>query len=403
MSVKITFDGIIAAGRSFRSENGAEMRRRFQAGQLLRRGKRNPVWEARYWMPVLREGRFARVRRREILGTCAEMSKAKAQRALADVLRPINEGLYQPACASTFGELWRKWEEQVLCNYRESTRRFYSRTVIRWILPYFERWPMADISPLAVQMFVNRFSGYSRSVLRHVRASLSCVMRSGVDWGWIGHNPATALRLPPGNPVKRAAVLTPAELAKVIEKLEEPYRSMAVIAAHTGIRESEVLALEWADFDRERRVLSVRRSVYCGAVGNTKTDGSRREIPYGEAIADALERLQAAGHGKGDRLFMAPKGGYYSPQRITRLIFKPLAASLNLPAFSWRSFRRSAATAMHLGGIPLKVMQGILGHVSQEMSLTYADADLEAKRQAIEKFDALLLGRSGPNVGARVM
>jgi hypothetical protein len=66
-------DAILPAGKFFRSGNGAEMRRRFQVGQLLRRGKRNPVWAARYWEPVLREGRFARVRRMEVLGACEDL------------------------------------------------------------------------------------------------------------------------------------------------------------------------------------------------------------------------------------------------------------------------------------------------------------------------------------------
>ena len=382
------------------------MRRRFQAGRIIRRGKRNPVWAGMFYEPVLREGKFSRTRRTVILGACAAMTRSRAAKALVEILRPINEGLHVPACAETFGELWRKWEAEVLSNYRESTRGFYSRTVTRWILPYFERWPVEDITPLACQRFINKFGGYSRSVLRHIRASLGRVLAGAVDWRWIPQNPARALRLPAGKPAKRAAVLTPVELAQVIEKLEEPYRAMAVIAALTGIRESEVMALEWADFDRERRVLSVRRSVYCGAVGPVKSERGERGIPYGDALADALEHLRVfieTRHLEPDaRLFVAPKGGYYSPQRITRLVFKPLAASLSVPAFSWRSFRRSAATALHMAGVPLKVQQNILGHASPDMSLLYTDPNLEAERKALRDFETLMES-SGVKLNPRVM
>jgi integrase len=330
------------------------------------------------------------------------MSKTQAQRALTDILRPFNEGLHVPACAETFGELWRKWRVEVLINYRESTRGFYERTITRWISPYFERWPLEDITPLACQHFINQFAGYSGSVLRHVRASLSRVLAGAVDWGWLKANPAMRLRLPPGKPVQRAAVLTPAELGQVIRGLAEPYRSMAVIAVQTGIRECEVMALRWPDFDRQCKVLTVQRSVYRGAVGETKTEAGRRAIPYGDAVEDALRRLEAVPGRADGYLFVAPKGGFYSPQRITRLIFKPLADSLKVPRFTWRSFRRSAATAMHLGGVPLKVQQDILGHASADMSLLYTDPGLEAKRKALEKFHALM-DVNAPKFGGQLM
>jgi integrase len=366
-------------------------------GQLVRRGKREPVWIGRYWQPVLREGRFAKVRRADILGSCASMSRSKAREALATLLRPINEGLRVPVCAETFGELWYKWKGEILINYRESTRGFYERTITRWILPYFERWPLEDITPLACQHFINQFSGYSASVLKHVRASLSRILAGAVDWAWLKSNPAARLRLPAGKPVQRATVLSPAQLSQVMAGLPEPYRSMVVIAAHTGIRECEVMALRWADFDRENKVLSVERSVYRSAVGETKTEAGRRSIPYGSIVEDALRRLEGAQPIRDGYLFVAPKGGFYSPQRITRLVFKPLAHSLGLPRFTWRSFRRSAATAMHLADVPLKVQQEILGHANPDMSLLYTDPDLEAKRKAIQKFEALM-DASGPRM-----
>jgi integrase len=343
----------------------------------------------RYLEPALVDGKMVKVRRSVILGECKEMSKSRATRALADELRPINEGLHAPASRISFGELWQKWQANVLCNYRSSTRVFYQRTAERWIVPYFKSWPLEDVTPLAVQVFVNRFGGYSKSVLRHIRATLSRILAAAVDWQFAPRNAAANLRLPPGNPVKRAAVLTPREMGQVIDALPEPYRAMAVIESRTGLRESEVLALRWEDFDLLRGVLTVRRSVYRGQVGGVKTEAGAREIPYGATVADALVRLRAAEGFTGGYLFVAPKGGFYAPQRITAKVFKPLAAKLELPAFSWRSFRRSAATVMHLGGVPLRIQQEILGHASADMSLLYTDPRLEDKRAALAKLDGL--------------
>jgi integrase len=371
----------------------------------LKRGKRNPVWAGRYWEPVLIEGRFAKVRRMVILGECAEMTKARAQRALADRLRPLNDGLHTPASAETFAELWGKYQSSVLCNYRDSTRGFYERTTLRWILPYFERWPIEDITPLACQQFLNKFAGYSKSVLKHIRASLARPFVSAVEWGMLARNPAAALKLPKGKPVQRASVLTPTELAQVINGLGEPWRSMVVIDCFTGIRECEVFALRWADFDRERKVLSVGRSVYRGDVGDTKTEAGERPIPYPDLVEDALRRLEhfksQISNLQSEYLFPTVKGKFHNPQKITRKIFKPLAAKLGVPAFTWRSFRRSVATAMHLGGVPLKVQQDILGHTNPDMSLLYTQPGTEDKRKALEGFYSLM--EAGALKGAHVM
>jgi integrase len=340
-------------------------------------------------MPVLVDGKLSRVHKREILGLCETMSKSRAMRALADILRPINEGLYAPGCAMTFDELWGKWQREILCNYRESTRGFYERTARQWVVPHFKNWPLEDITPLACQQFMNRFGGYSKSVIKHIRASLSRILAGAVDWEYLRTNPAAKIKLPPGKQIKQASVLTVADLTKVIDGLGEPYRTMAVIEAHTGIRESELMALMWTDFDTAQKVMTVQRSVYRGVVGETKNEGSKREIPYGDAIADALQRLEASGHRKGGFLFIATKGGSYNPQRITRLVFKPLAEKLEIPAFTWRSFRRSAATALQVSGIDMATVQKVLGHAEPTMSLHYMD-DMTVRRAAIAKLDTLL-------------
>jgi integrase len=84
----------------------------------------------------------------------------------------------------------------------------------------------------------------------------------------------------------------------------------------------------------------------------------------------------------------------FDPCGIARRVFKPTAEALGLPAFTWRSFRRSAATAMHNAGVPLKVQQKIFGHTDADMALLYTESDTKEGRRAIERLDSLLF----PNV-----
>jgi hypothetical protein len=54
---------------------------------------------------------------------------------------------------------------------------------------------------------------------------------------------------------------------------------MVLIAACLGLRVSEIMNLQWGDFDWENFSVMVRRSVVHGRVGDTKTEASFRPLP----------------------------------------------------------------------------------------------------------------------------
>jgi integrase len=370
------------------------MRRRFQVGHVFKRGKRVKVWVGCYREWVLDGGHPKQLQRRRVLGLRAEMTKGKAEQALRELLRPINGGDRAPEQTMTFGLFAAKWETEILSHYRESTKVFYKSTLDRWILPHFEEWKLAEIKTPDVQTFLNKFAGYSKSVLKHVRATLSIMMATAVDWQYLLRNPVAGVKLPAGKAVKRATVLTLDQLALVIANLREPYRTMAVIASVTGMRESEVLALKWDDFDTEAQTVRVRRSLYRGELNDPKTEESERVIPYGGMVQEALEHLGKSERKTPDFLFVTAPGNLFTAQEVTKRVFRPLAETLKIPAFTWRSFRRSVETALHTRGVPLKVQQQILGHSNPNMTLLYAEPDIAERRKAMTQLDALLL----PNV-----
>jgi len=116
--------------------------------------------------------------------------------------------------------------------------------------------------------------------------------------------------------------------------------------------------------------------------------------PYGDLVRDALEHLAKSDRKAPDFLFVTQPGNLFSAQEVTKRVFRPLAQALKIPAFTWRSFRRSTETALHTGGVPLKVQQQILGHSNPNMTLLYADPDIAERRKAMGRLDAILL----PNV-----
>jgi integrase len=58
----------------------------------------------------------------------------------------------------------------------------------------------------------------------------------------------------------------------------------------TGMRVSELLALQWADIDFERRLIHIRRTFYRGSFGLPKTSTSERVIPMSDGLHFALRQ-----------------------------------------------------------------------------------------------------------------
>jgi hypothetical protein len=56
--------------------------------------------------------------------------------------------------------------------------------------------------------------------------------------------------------------------------------------------------------------------------------------------------------------------------------------SKDLPALTWRSFRRSAELLMHENGVSLKAKSAMLGHTNVNTTMLYAETNEGAKRAA---------------------
>jgi len=369
------------------------MRNRFRAGHVFQRGKRCKIWVGCYRERVLDGGQLKVQQRKVILGQRSELTKTQAKNKLLEILDGIGNERHAPEQTMTFGQFAAKWETEILVHYRASTKRFYKETLSRWILPYFKDWKLSDMKTPELQMFINKFADYSRSVIKHIRATLSVVMRTGVDWEYVERNPVVGVKLPPGKPVKRAPVLPLEKLGELIARLPEPYRAMAVLGT-MGMRESEILGLRWDDFDMEKLVIRVRRSQYRGQINPTKSEGSERELPFGEIVSDGLSRLRASGMGGKEYLFVTPRGTLFRSSDVGKKAFRTAARDLGLPELTWRSFRRSVETLLHTEGVPMKIQQQILEHTKVATTLLYAEPGMDKRRQALGKIQTLLL----PNV-----
>ena len=133
--------------------------------------------------------------------------------------------------------------------------------------------------------------------------ALSQVLESAVAWDYIVKNPVRSVRGRGGRTrVERRPEIVPfirAEVDRLAAELGyEPaakrvsvYGIAVVLAAETGLRPEEWLALERRDLDIPGRAVTVTRAFSDGRLKDAKTLGSHRRVPLTQRAVEALEAL----------------------------------------------------------------------------------------------------------------
>jgi len=181
----------------------------------------------------------------------------------------------------------------------------------------------------------------------------------------------------------------PAEIKALIDGLALRERTLVLLAASTGLRQSEIFGLKWGDIDFERGTMSVIRSIVYGVVGPCKTESSQKPVPMHPTLADALMqwRKHCTYIKPEDWVFASKRYRGRRPywgQAILRKYIRPAAQRAGIQKrFGWHTFRHTYSTLLRSVGTEFKVMQELLRHSSFRSTLdVYTQAITRAKHAA---------------------
>jgi integrase len=160
-----------------------------------------------------------------------------------------------------------------------------------------------------------------------VQALRQC-LEAGVRWGLIGTNPAKSAGSNPQPKRDEVVPFEPDEVERLAVELGPVYGPLAVVAAHTGLRPSEWIALEWHDVDRQEGVLRVERAFSYGQVKAPKTKGSRRRVPLPARASEALESVPRTLHTR--LVFPGPRGAHIDLRNWRKREWKPALEAAGL-------------------------------------------------------------------------
>ena len=242
----------------------------------------------------------------------------------------------------------------------------------------------------------------SKSVLE-VHVILRKALHDATRRGLVARNVANDAEAPKRRRPRRQVRAWTADQLRSFLDSARPHRLFAAfwLAATTGMRRSELLALRWEDLDVRARTVSVHRALV--SVGyelyesQGKTSSARRSIDLDPRTVGVLEewRLKLGGElarqvDAADYLFPSSTGDSTHPDLFSGA-FSRLVARLDLPKLRLHDLRHTHATLLLKAGVPIKVVSERLGHATPGFTMaTYQHVLPGMQAEAAQTFADLI-------------
>jgi integrase len=271
--------------------------------------------------------------------------------------------------------------------------------------PFLER-NVRDVTPYVLDGLYRQLTadGWSAYRVRRVHELVGAAYRQrAIPFRWASTNPARDVK-PPSLPSHQIVPPTVAEVQKLLSAAPAGLDLFLRLAANTGARRGEVLALQWQDFDLETGRVVIRRSVsHTPASGLVVTEGKtgrkgHRSIGLGPSIVKLLvsyrheQAAAAAVNGLPEPRWLFSHDAGVTPWRpdYVTLAFGRLRQTLGLDGVRLHDLRHFVATSMLSDGVPLATVSNRLGHARKSTTLDrYSHWMPQQDQDAADRLDGL--------------
>lgn len=249
------------------------------------------------------------------------------------------------------------------------------------LVPWFGKMPLNEITTLQIEQYkaAKIKKGLSTKTVNNHLATLSKSLSCAFEWGKLAfaHSKIKRLKMTSG----RTDFLSPIETHQLLQDHSEPmWNAMILVALRTGMRFGELLGLDWQDIDWERKIITVRQSLVRGILGTPKS-GKIRHIPMALEVVSTLADMRRV------------RGFVFSlneqTHRVALNAIHRICKRSGVRKVSWHILRHTFASHLAMEGVPIPVVQQLLGHSSIVMTMRYAHLSPSKLGEAVAVFQAL--------------
>jgi integrase len=249
-------------------------------------------------------------------------------------------------------------------------------------------WPLGRLTEDELEAFhTSMLLTSAASTRNHYVRLLKGACKWAAKKGYLPRSPISDdSTLKSTKPAQRAQRLLPDEEARLLVAAGNVSRGVGgrlqgliIAALETGCRLGELLGLQWADVNLERKELLIRAE-------NAKDDESRR-LPISTRLAAVLEmaRTDPAGH-----TYLADAFVFGQLGRRVRSVKKAWATACTIASLTdlhFHDLRHEAGSRMIEAGWPLHHVREMLGHASIQTTDRYLNAGRMGLHDSMRRFE----------------
>lgn len=356
----------------------------------------NGKWRATISLGVGADGKRMR---KDIYGK----TKSEVQKKLRQLQSAKDAGKLPTSSKTTVAEYLEFWIDHIT-KVQESTKTRYRQFVNLHITPVVGKTRLQQLTPLHVDSIIRTAekSGLGKTTQRSLFGVLRKSLNDAAKRDLIGGNPCLKCDVPQ-SPQRRHNIWTAEETQRFLSHTKD-HRLFALfaLAAYTGMRQGESLALRWSDIDWERNRITISRSLTdvngLPTVGEqAKTEAGVRTLPLPSCVMEALDkhraRMMMDNHPtSGDALvFVSHRGTIIRRRGLLRDTFQPQCKASGVPVITWHQMRHSAATMLLENGVPLANVSKQLGHANSVVTaMVYSHVTEAGMNRVAEAMSSLL-------------
>ena len=342
-------------------------------------------------------------------------TKREAQTACARLLTETSSGPHISSGKTTLREWVDHWVS-IGCPGSKRRKEVGQRSIERYaellrcyVLPTLGDRPLQQIQPSEIDyLYVGLTDKISPRTAHHVHIVLGACLATAIRTGKIARNPMLRLaKVPaPGEP-DHGMVLDADQLRALVQGFKRrSFFPMVAVAAFTGARRNEILALRWDDLDVANKTLRIERALevtakYGMRFKEPKTARGKRTITIDDdlialLVAERERHLRiVAGVPDGTNVdlslvklppdaMMFPGSGFTRPRHPNSVSkeFKRKATALGFPGLRFHDLRGTHETLLLDQGVPVHVVAARCGHDPAVMLRSYAKRTKRADTSA---------------------
>jgi integrase len=140
-----------------------------------------------------------------------------------------------------------------------ATKKIYKAYLTRWIRPHWKKYQLAEVRTIQVESWLHGLP-LAKSSCAKIRNVMSVLFNHACRYELFDRNPIYLVRQS-AKRRKPPIVLVPSEIKALVDHLDIRERTLVLLAASTGPRQSEMFGLKWSHIDFAQRNMFVTRPV----------------------------------------------------------------------------------------------------------------------------------------------